>query len=105
MPAVRHSPAVVYAHFRTPGLPEVWVLGYYPNQSKLYSLHQNLLWLFNQDMLGYVQRSVNLGIPAKTALEEFLRICHIEEDEMQIATAYKRWQRKIRNEIPGLKVN
>jgi hypothetical protein len=104
MPPVRHKHISVYAHFQKRGLVEIAVIGYYPSRAKLYSLHYTLVYLFNKDMLGYVHSSVNLGLPAKTALENFMRICKIEEDDLQLATAYKRWQRQGKVEIPGLKI-
>ncbi len=105
MPPVKHRPSAVYEHFKAEGMKEITVLGYYPNRFKLYSLHQNLVSLFNQDMMAYTQNAVRLGLPAKTSIEDFLRSCKIDEQELAIGTAYKRWQRQGKQEIPGLRIN
>jgi len=84
--------------------PCIHVSAYYPSPRSLYSFAMMLKDRFEQEMLSHVQLSVKLGYPAKHALEDFLEMCRIEEEELALSTAYKKWQRAGRRGIPGIQV-
>ena len=85
--------------------PTILISSYYVEKEKLYIFAQCLESWFNQDMLSYIQLSVRIGIPARTALNHFLKLYRIEEDDLARDTAYKRWQRMGKVGLPGIRVN
>lgn len=96
----------VYIYFRNwEEYPTIRISAYYPNRLALYSFVQWLELWFNQEMLSYVRAATLNEYPAKLALADFLQLCGIEEEELQLATAYKRWQRAGLRGLPGIKVN
>lgn len=104
-PLVRPTPTAVYNHFRRADLVDIVVIGYYPNKAHLYSLHKALEAQFNCDLLSEMKIGIALNGNAREALASFMRKCKIEEEELSIETAYKRWQRGNKIMLHGIKIN
>ncbi len=85
--------------------PLVCVVGYYQDRMKLFTLAQYFRAAFYADMHLHTAIAVRAGLPAMEAIKQFLQSNKIAEDELQLATAYKRWQRQGRTGIPGFKFN
>lgn len=91
-------------HFKNEeGLPEIIVVAYYSNNLKLYTLANVLEEWFNAELMNHTAISVKHGIPAMQAIRSFLNSCKIAEQELALATAYKRWQRLGLN-LPGIRI-
>jgi hypothetical protein len=65
----------------------------HPSKLKAYYLFKIIHSQFVNDLTTYALAANKLGLQVKPLMAEFLKRCHINENEYSLERAYKNWQR------------
>lgn len=90
-----HRDTVHPKKFLVPGgdLKAINIEGPDMNIRKAYAIIKNVESQFRERMNTYVLGQVNTGMPARTAVRDFLELYDIMDEEFKLDSAYKDWQR------------
>lgn len=78
---------------RKKGCPKIPVEIDKPTVQRLYAIVQFLDSKFREELKDYTFKHLHMGISAVMAIEGFLDLYSIEEDDFKFESAYKIWQR------------
>jgi|GEM_PF-2518897 len=89
-----------YFEVPRPGQVKVTVVaGQYVRRWKLYTIARMMEYEFNRKMLIYVEAAVENGMEAAESIRTFMEKYDLSEEDLQLPTAYKRWQRYRNKEL------
>jgi len=75
------------------------VCGRYAHRWKLYTIARMMEYEFNRKMMLYVEAAVENGMEAAESIRTFMEKYDLSEEDLQLPTAYKRWQRYRNKEL------
>lgn len=70
----------------------------YASPGRLYTIARTIEHTFDTSLILYVESAVENNIPAAEAIQKFMDKYDLSEDDLPLATAYKRWQRYVKRE-------
>ena len=87
-----------YLNRTEPHQVRITVICRHASPIRLYYIAKTIEHTFDQSLLIYVEAAVENKIPAAEAIQKFMDKYDISEEDLQLSSAYKRWQRHVKRE-------
>lgn len=87
-----------YLERTEPHQVRITIICRYASPYRLYHIAKMIELTFDQSLLIYVEAAVENQVPAAEAIQRFMDKYDISEEDLQLSSAYKRWQRHVKRE-------